>query len=196
METKQDLFNYYKNALTNGLCGEYKGRWQACGQDKDKLVKLVLAQQCLPHFIYYCYNGVGLSKEYILENFGDYINGKKIIQDADGVQGYTYSLYVAFKGIFKADTDVLALMWATNSTIEIKATKSPILYVGACSSIHLLLNGHNHPRIYLFDDSTIELDDGDETSNVIIYKYSKKANVKIGKYCLSEIKVFDKELKL
>ena len=63
----QDLFNYYKHALSNGLCSEYKGRWRACHDNKEQLVKLVMAQQSLPHFIHYCYNGMGLSKEYIQE---------------------------------------------------------------------------------------------------------------------------------
>lgn len=196
MEQKQDLFNYYKNSLTNGLCADYKGRWRACGDNKAELVKLVLAQQSLPHFIYYCYNGLGLSKDFIIENFGDYINGKAIVNDADDVQGYTYSLYVGFKGDFSARSDVLALMWATNTRCTINATKSPVLYVGCGSRVRLSLDGYNCPRIYLFDDSEIVLDDGDENSKVTIYKYSDKANVEINKYCLADVKVFTKELKL
>jgi len=193
---EQEMFLYYKNALSNGLCDEYKSRWRACGDDKEKLVKLVMEQQSIPHFIYYSYNGMGLSKEYLLKEFKDYINGKYIVNDADGVQGYTYSLYVAFKGIFKPTTDVVAMLWVTNSHVEIKATKAPILYVGAGSHIHLSLEGYNSPKIYLFDDSKIELVDADENSKVIIYKYSNNADITIGKYCLAEVKVFEKELKI
>lgn len=192
----QDLFNYYKHALSNGLCSEYKGRWRACHDNKEQLVKLVMAQQSLPHFIHYCYNGMGLSKEYIQETFGDYINGNAVINDADGVAGYTYSLYVGFKGVFKAATDVLAFMWCSNTSCTINVAKSPVIYFGCGSHIHLSLDGYNCPHIYLFDDSKVTIDDADEDSKVVIYKYSDKAQVELGKYCLANVKVFNKELRL
>lgn len=192
----QDLFNYYKHALSNGLCSEYKGRWRACHDNKEQLVKLVMAQQSLPHFIYYCYNGMGLSKEYIQETFGDYINGNSVINDADGVDGYTYSLYVGFKGDFKAAVDVLSLMWCNNTNVTVETSKCPVIYVGCGSHVHLSLGGYNCPHIYLFDDSKVTIDDADEDSKVVIYKYSDKAQVELGKYCLADVKVFDKQLKL
>lgn len=192
----QDLFNYYKHALSNGLCSEYKGRWRACHDNKEQLVKLVMAQQSLPHFIHYCYNGMGLSKEYIQETFGDYINGNAVINDADGVDGYTYSLYVGFKGDFKAAVDVLSLMWCNNTNVTVETPKCPVIYVGCGSHVHLSLDGYNCPHIYLFDDSKVTIDDTDEDSKVVIYKYSDKAQVELGKYCLADVKVFDKQLKL
>ena len=192
----QDLFNYYKHALSNGLCSEYKGRWRACHDNKEQLVKLVMAQQSLPHFIHYCYNGMGLSKEYIQETFGDYINGNAVINDADGVDGYTYSLYVGFKGDFKDAVDVLSLMWCNNTNVTVETSKCPVIYVGCGSHVHLSLDGYNCPHIYLFDDSKVTIDDTDEDSKVVIYKYSDKAQVELGKYCLADVKVFDKQLKL
>ena len=192
----QDLFNYYKHALSNGLCSEYKGRWRACHDNKEQLVKLVMAQQSLPHFIHYCYNGMGLSKEYIQETFGDYINGNAVINDADGVDGYTYSLYVGFKGDFKAAVDVLSLMWCNNTNVTVETSKCPVIYVGCGSHVYLSLDGYNCPHIYLFDDSKVTIDDTDEDSKVVIYKYSDKAQVELGKYCLADVKVFNKKLKL
>ena len=193
---EQDLFNYYKHALSNGLCSEYKGRWRACHDNKEQLVKLVMAQQSLPHFIHYCYNGMGLSKEYIQETFGDYINGNMVINDADGVDGYTYSLYVGFKGDFKAAVDVLSLMWCNNTNVTVETSKCPVIYVGCGSHVHLSLDGYNCPHIYLFDDSNVTIGDADEDSKVVIYKYSDKAQVELGKYCLADVKVFDKDLRL
>ena len=192
----QDLFNYYKHALSNGLCSEYKGRWRACHDNKEQLVKLVMAQQSLPHFIHYCYNGMGLSKEYIQETFGDYINGNAVINDADGVDGYTYSLYVGFKGDFNAAVDVLSLMWCYNTNVTVETSKCPVIYVGCGSHVHLSLDGYNCPHIYLFDDSKVTIDDADEDSKVVIYKYSDKAQVELGKYCLADVRVFNKELRL
>lgn len=200
---EKEMFSFYKSALsgviTTPLCADYTQEWRGCNDDKEKLMKLVMRQQSLPYFITHCYQGKGLSKEYILKAFGDYVNmntEKAIIRDADLVQGYTYALYVAFKGIFKATVDVLAFMWCSNTHVTIQASKCPIFYVGAKSTIHITCDGYNCPRIYLFDDSKVILDDVDEDSRVIIYKYSDNAQVEIGKYCLGDVKTFNKELRL
>lgn len=192
----KDLFNYYKNALSNGLCDEYKNRWRACGNDKDKLIKLVLSQQATPHLIDYCYKGLGVGKEYIQREFADYINGNRVIQDADDVNGYTYSLWVGYHGVFDVTTDVTTMMWVDKAHCTIPETKCPTIYIGCGSRVYLSLNGYNCPRIMLFDDSEVILYDSDEVSKVLVYRYSPKAKVEIGKYCLAEVKVFDKELRL
>ena len=195
------MMQFYKAALqgaiTNPLCAEYKNEWRACGDNKERLVKLVMRQQSLPYFITHCYQGKGLSKEYILKTFPEFINGKRQILDADNVKGYSYSIYVDFKAICKPDNNVSAFMWCSNPQVEIKAAKCPIFYIGCGSEIHLVCNGYNSPLIYLFDDSKIVIDDADETCSFSIYKYSKDATVEFGKYCTSEnIKIFDKELRL
>lgn len=197
------MFDFYKNALsgaiTSPLCAEYRNEWRMCNGNKGRLVMLALRQQSLPYLIEHCYKGKGLSKEYILKEFKEYINmntEKAIIRNADLVQGYDYSLYVAFKGILRACTDVLCLMWCNNPQVEIKATKSPILYVGCKSTVHLVCEGYNSPTIYLFDESKVVLDDVDDVSKVRVYKYGEKAEVELGKYCLGDVRVFNKELRL
>ena len=156
-----------------------------------------MRQQSLPYFITHCYNGKGLSKEYILNEFGDYINGNKVIFDADGVKGYTYSLFVAFDGVCKPDNDVSAFMWCNDTTLEINKAKCNVIYVGCGSELHLVCDGYNSPKIYLFDDSKLVIDDADDTSSIIVYKYSDKSGVDIGKYCTTQnLKVFQKELRL
>lgn len=199
---EKEMFDFYKNALsgviTAPLCADYKNQWRSCNDNKEALVKLVMQQQSIPYFITHCYNGKGLSKEYILQAFNDYINNgeKAIIRDADGVQGYTYSLYVAFEGIFKAAVDVLSFMWCSNTNVTIQMYKSPILYISNSSIINITCEGYNCPKIYLFDDSKVVIDDMDEESKVVVYKYSKSAKVEAGKYCLGTIKQFEKELRL
>lgn len=191
----QDLFNYYKNSLADGLCDEYKGYWRRAGNDKERLVRLALSQQAIPHVLTYCNSGRGVSKEYITENFADYINGH-IVNDADGVEGYTYSLYAAFSGDFSLSADVLVAMWCNSPTIEIKRSKCPVLYIGCKSTVHITTEGFSSVRIYLFDDSNVILDDIDDNSSVVIYKYSGHCAVGMSKYCLGKVRQFDKELKL
>lgn len=192
-----ELFKYYKAALVNGLCSDWKGYWQAAGDDKLKLITLAMSQQAIPHVVTYAYNGIGITKEYIETEFKDYINEKTPILDADGVDGYTYALYIAQNRILRPSADVSSLMWNKDITLELKTAQCGFIYVSNNSDIRLVMDGFNSPRIYLFDESTITIEDSDETCSATIYKYSDKCKVNYGKYCLSKrIKEFNKELRL
>lgn len=194
---KDELFTYRRNALLNNLCKEWDEKWALCKGDKESLMRLAMNQQSLPHVITYCNNGKGVSKEYILQEFGHLINGRGLIRDADEVDGYTYQMYVAFSDICSLPDDVSAFLWCNCPSVEIRATACPILYIGCHSDIHVTLNGYNSIRIYLFDDSSVTIADADNTCNVTIYKYSDKASVEKGKYCLcTNVKTFEKELRL
>lgn len=195
----RDLFMFYKVALegklTTPLCSEYKSAWRKCGDDKEMLVKLALKQQSIPYLSHACYERMGLTKEYILNNFGELINGKRTFEDVEGASGYTYQLYVGHNDGFAVEADVTSLMWC-NSTLIIDTGKCPVIYASNRSDIHLVCEGYNTPRVYLFDESKLTVDDCDETCSVIVYKYSEGAGVAAGKYCLGNIKEFQKQLKL
>jgi hypothetical protein len=130
-----------------------------------------------------------------MTSFKDYINGY-VVNDADDVKGYTYSLYVGKKGQISVTTDVLAMLWCDVPQVQIKATTCPILYVGAKSDIHIVCDGYNMPRIYMFGESHVTLDDVDENSQVVIYKYSDRCRVDKGKFCLGKVNEFNKDLRL
>ena len=197
----RDLFMFYKVALegklTTPLCAEYKSAWRKCGDDKEMLVRLVMKEQSLPFFFAHCYQGKGLSKEYLLKEFDGFLNGKYVGIDVDGVIGnYKTELYVGYNGNLNVSDDVLATMWSPIPSMEIPTCKADNIYCACGSEIHLSCDGYNSVIIMLFDDSKIILDDIDEESNVTIYKYSDKATVELGKFCLKEPKVFNKELRL
>lgn len=193
-----ELLKYRKSALVNGLCGEWKGYWQAAGTDKRKLITLALSQQALPHLITYCWNGEGLSKRYILDNFNDYINGKQIIYDADGVKGgYTYQLYVDFNDTINEQADVNAFMWCDNPIVEMPTSRCVTFYVGCNTTLHISMQGFNNARIYLFDTSEVVFEEADKTCSATVYEYSDQCVTQIGQYCLSnKIKVHRKQLRL
>lgn len=193
------MLKYYKNSLLDGLCADYKGRWQRAHEDEEQLVRLVLNQQAIPHFLTYCHEGKGLSMDYILEDFSDFINGNYTALNADGVDGdYKSQLYIGHtENIYVESTDVLVLGWCNVPSLEIKPTKSVKVYVGCSSNVYIDCGGYNNVIVMLFDDSVVHLEDVDEDSHVTIYRYSEEAFVERGKYCISEnVKVFDKELKL
>lgn len=196
-----ELLEFKKNAILGKisgqpLCEEYKAALRKCGNDKEMLVRLALMQQSTPYLSHACYEKTGLSKEYILANFDEYINGKRTFENVEGVGGYTYQLYVGYDKDFEITADVTSLMWCNGSQIAIESTKCPVLYVSNKSDVSITGEGFNAIRVYLFDESVVNLDDFDENSSVLVYKYSKDARFEIGKYCLGKVKVFNKELKI
>ena len=194
------MFTFYKAALsgeiTTPLCASYKAAWRQCGDDKEMLVRLVLRQQSLPYFFAHCYQGKGLSRDYILDEFKGYINGRYVGMDVDGVVGdYKTELYVGYNDEIVANDDVLATMWS-RASVSIPTTKAVKIYCGCGSELHVSCDGYNSVIVMLFDDSKVFLEDVDKDSTVSVYRYSDKASVETGKFCMEEPKIFDKELRL
>jgi hypothetical protein len=198
---KDEMINFKRNALLGKisgqpLCADYKAALRKCGNDKEMLVRLALMQQSTPYISVACYKNLGLSKEYILNNFGELINGKRTFENVEGVVGYTYQLYVGYDKDFEITADVTSLMWCNGSQIVIKPTKCPTIYVSNKSKVRLVCDGYNTVSVKLFDESELIVEDMDASSEVVVYKYSDKATVELGKFCLKEPKVFNKELRL
>ena len=199
---EDEILKYKKNALlgkisTEPLCQAYKQAWRSCGEDKEMLARLAMRQQSIPHFSTACYKNLGLSKDYIKENFSEYINGR-VLEDCDGVDGYTYALYVDwnYENDLEINTDVTSIMWTVGANIIVSNTKCPTIYISNRSNVHLVCDGYNSVNVKLFDNSVLTIEDLDENSNVVVYKYGGDAKVELGKYCLGSVKVFPKELRL
>ena len=198
---EDEMLTFKKNALlgkisAEPLCMQYKQAWRACGNDKEMLIRLALSQQSIPYLSHACYESMGLTKEYILNNFGELINGKRAFENVEGVDGYTYQLYVGYDKDFEITADVTSLMWCNGSQIAIKPTKCPTIYLSNKSNVHIVGEGFNTVNIKLFDESKVTIEDIDKDSEVIVYKYSDKAAVEDGKFCFGKVKVFEKDLKL
>ena len=192
-----EMQNYYKHALLNGLCSDYKGRWQVAMKDKEKLFNLAMCQQSLPHMCTYAYKGDGLTKEYIEQQFGDFINGKYTSIDADGVIGnYKTQMYVGYSAHLSLSNDVTAFLWCDVPTLQFEAIRAEKIYVACKSKVNISCDGYNNIVVMLFDESEIVLDDIDEDSTILVYRYSNNSKVEKGKYCFGRVKVFDKELVL
>lgn len=195
------MLTFKKNALlgkisAEPLCAQYKQAWRKCGDDKEMLIRLALSQQSIPYLSHACYESMGLTKEYILNNFGELINGKRTFENVEGVDGYTYQLYVGYDNDFEITADVTSLMWCNGSQIVIKPSKCPTVYISNRSNVHLICDGFNTIHVKLFDKSKLFVDDLDDESQVIVYRYSDDAKVEEGKFCLGKVKVFNKELRL
>lgn len=196
------MFEFERNALLGNvsgqpLCADYKSALRQCGNDKEMLIRLALRQQSMPFFSTACYKKLGFTKEYIKKEFKDYINGY-VVKNADGVDGYTYALYVDwdYENDLDVKTDVASIMWTVGANIIVPETKAPTIYISNRSNVHLVCDGYNTVNVKLFDKSKITIEDLDEKSSVVVYKYSDDAMVELGKFCLGKVNVFNKELRL
>ena len=192
-----DEMTYFrKNALLANLCQEWNGKWAACHDDKEKLMRLVLSQQAAPYFATFCYEGKGLTKEYCLREFGDLIN-ERMFSDCDEVEGgFQYRMYIeGEKNVFIAE-DVIQALWCEGTNFIVPSTKATTMYVSNRSKVSVSCDGYNSIRLYLFDESEVTFDNVDEDSNIIVYLFSDNAKVIRGKYCMKEIKCFRKTLRL
>lgn len=197
----KELFDFYKAALSGEqsapLCAEYKTLWRQCGDDRERLMRLALQQQAQPFVATYAYQNRGVSREYLKQHFGDYINGYTFY-DCDGVAGYTYGMFVDwdYENDLVADKDIVSILWTVGANVVIPKCKCPTLYVSNRSDIHIIGDGFNTLRVYLFDSSRVTFEDLDDESSVVVFKYSDNAQVDTGKYCLGKVKQFNKELRL
>ena len=199
---KDKMFEFYKNSLLGNisgepLCDEYKKEWNKCGDDKAALVKFSLKQQCLPYIATACYQGKGLTKDFIKQEFGEFVNGYKV-KDADGVRGYSYGLYVDWDYVndLVVSMDVISVMWTVGANVVVPKVLCPTIYISNRSKVHLICDGYNTVNIKIFDESEVIIEDTDENTKVTVYRYSPKAKVETGKFCLGEVKTFEKELRL
>jgi len=199
---KDEMIDFKRNALLGNisgqpLCADYKTALRKCGDNREMLVRLALKQQATPYFSTACYKHLGLTKDYVKREFKDYINGY-VFNDCDDVKGYTYALYVDwdYENDLDIKTDVTSIMWTVGANIVVPETKATTIYISNHSNVHLVGDGYNSINIKLFDKSKVAIEDLDENSEVVVYKYSDDAQVELGKYCLGKVKVFDKELRL
>lgn len=199
---EDEILKYKKNALlgkisAEPLCQEYKQAWRSCGEDKEMLVRLAMRQQSIPHFSTACYKNLGLSKDYIKENFSEYINGR-VFKDCDGVDGYTYALYVDWgcENDLEIKIDVSSLMWCVDTNMVVPECKCPTIYVSNKSKVRLVCDGYNIVNVKLFDESELIIEDMDASSEVVIYKYSDRCKVDKGRFCLGKVNEFNKDLRL
>lgn len=192
----KEFLNLLKDAYSSGLCNEYRDEIRRCHEDKLQLVRLAMRQQSCPWMATKMYEGV-ITTDYILNTFGEYLNGY-VLKDCDNVTGYNYMWFVDWDYVndIVASADVLHISHTVGANIVVPQTKAPTIYISNSSNVHLVCDGFNTINVKLFDDSRVTIEDCDENSEIIVYKYSNRAEVEQGKFCLGRVKIFIKTLRL
>lgn len=193
---ESEYFDFLKDAYTSGLCDEYRSEIRKCGGDKHQLIRLAMRQQSIPYIATKMREGV-ITKQYLLNAYSGFLNGF-ILNDCDDVSGYTYAWYVDYDydNDLLVETDVAHISYTVGASVVVPNTKCPILYISNRSNVHLVLEGYNSVKIYLFDESKATIEDMGDESEIIVYKYSDKCVVNKGRYCFGRVSEFNKKLKL
>lgn len=185
---------FLKDAYNSGLCKDYRDEIRNCHDNKLNLAQLAMRQQSIPWMATKLNQGV-VTKEEVKTFFKDYINGV-VLNNCDNVEGYTYMWYIDNGKGFVIKADVTHISYCEDVDVFVPKICCPTIYVSNASRINLTCEGYSSVRIYLFDTSSVNIKDCDDTCNITIYKYSENSNVECGKYCLGQIKTFRKELRL
>ena len=137
-----ELLTLKRNAVMLGLCGKYKAEWDEAKGKKD-LVDMALDANGVEFMAKSVAEGWGLSKDYILDNFGDYVNGK-YVRDKDG---YTSEIYVGYGGdILQRAT--LNLFVRCNTSILVPEGSVCKIYVCGVSNVRINCAGKCYVYVY------------------------------------------------
>ena len=164
----KEFIAFLRDAYMNNLCDEYKDEIRRCHGDRLRLISLSMRQQSIPYIATKIKSGI-ITRDYLL-SYKDYANGY-VLNNCDGVNGYTYALYIDNKGENTTQCDVTHFVWC-DMTYNVDLTKCQTLYISNSSNITLRCKGFNNMVIYLFDDACVNIADVGETNRIIIYKYS------------------------
>lgn len=137
-----ELLTLKRNAVMLGLCDEYKAEWNEA-KDKKNLVDMALDANGVEFMAKSVAEGWGLSKDYILGNFGDYVN-EGYVRDKGG---YTSKLYVDYGGdIFQPAT--LNLLIGCNTSVLVPEYSVCKIYVCGMSNVRINCAGKCYVYVY------------------------------------------------
>lgn len=171
----ESIERFKLNAIERDLCSEYALKWQQC-KDKESLFSLSLIPQSIPYMATSSFRGWGLSVKDLKTDFADYINGKYIVNNLDGVKGATGSFYVDYDNDISDVNTVMHFMSCKDMKISIPKYRAISLYISNSSNVKIDIPV-GFTCIYLYDNSTIDLGDIKSGATVVVYRYSNDAKV-------------------
>lgn len=156
-----ELLTLKRNALRLGLCGEYKGKWDSAAS-KRELVNMALDSNGIEFMADSIAFGWGLSKEYLLKEFGEFANGFYQCNE----HGYTSEMYIGAHGVIKARSTIILVAYCKDLEIEVPENMVTRIYVCGKSEVRIECKGKcdlieygedNDVKIIGYDDANMTL---------------------------------------
>lgn len=137
---ENELLTLKRNACMLGLCGQYKTMWDACRNKKD-LIDMALDANGVEFMADSIAFDWGLSKEYLMKEFSDFINGK--YQRNKG--GYKSRMYVGYEGDITIDSTITLLVGCKGKVVVPCSMVASIYVCGGCD-----IDVKNDGVVYLY----------------------------------------------
>ena len=160
---ENELLALKRNACMLGLCGQYKTMWDECRNKKD-LIGMALDANGVEFMADSIEFGWGLSKEYLIKEFGDFVNGK--YQRNKG--GYKSRMYVGYEGDITIDSTITLLVGCKGRVIVPCSMVGNIYICGGCD-----IDVTNDGVVYLYTYGSSNKVHEDENVEVIQRKESQ-----------------------
>lgn len=139
----EKLLQFKRNAVFLGLCDEYKKKWDACG-DKQALVDMALDSNGVEFMADSIAFGWGLSKDFLLKEFGDFTNGKYQCHK----NGYTSEMYIGAHGVIEVKSTLILVAYCTGIKICIPEHMACKVYI--CGGSNVCIENQGRAEIYVF----------------------------------------------
>lgn len=145
--SNNELLDFKRVAVSLGLCGEYKKKWDGSVSPRE-LMDIALDANGVEFMADSFSFGWGMSKEYVIDRFADYINGG-YVRNKDG---YTSEMYVGYKGDIHIRSTITLIAWCDTNIIV------PPHFVGrvyVCGNSNVSVTGDGRIDVYSYGDNDI-----------------------------------------
>lgn len=137
MTESKSILELKRKAVAMGLCGDYKTKW-----DNAMTIKQLLdIASDINGADFLCASvakGWGLSKDFLLKNFGEYLNGK---YKANIDRGYDSEIFVGYTGKIVANATILTILYADNVNIRIPKNHMCRIFAACNTKLEILCEG-------------------------------------------------------
>lgn len=158
-----ELLTMKRNAVMLGLCGKYKGMWDNA-ESKKSLMDIALDANGVEFLCEACTDGWGLSTEFLLKEFSDYVNGNYM----SNRNGYTSAMYVGY-GRYAEMPPYDGIVSTTTLTVLIDCTifltipKYTVCKIYVCRGCDIEIKCSGKCDIYVYGNDTSIVCSGDGT---------------------------------
>lgn len=146
------------------VCREYMRKIAAAESKKD-LFRIMCDVNGGARLFELHAGGVQVPKDVILSEFGQFVNGKNVVEYP---QGYTSKFYCGHRGDVVADTTVLYLFESV-ARLCVPSNSFPMVYISSGSIVNFVMGSESRIRIEMFGNSSYSVE-GD-TSNVYVKRH-------------------------
>ncbi len=145
-----NILQFKRNGILLGLCGKYKGLWDACSS-KSELVRLALDVNGIEFMSDSIAFGWGLSRDYLMKEFGEFMNGAYRCQE----RGYTSEMYVGARGVVSVSSTLVLAAYCDGLELLVPEHMACKVYVCGCSRVRVESRGRLELHVYGTDNDVV-----------------------------------------